>query len=130
MSSAAVAAADGGPPPVDGFTRHLAERINDYRVRNGLRPLEWSNDLVELAAEHSRDMAERRTLTHEGFSDRRRRTRSRLCVENVAHNFATPETLLDGWRQSPNHHRNVLDPGVERMGLAAAARYVTFLACG
>ena len=40
-----------------------------------------------------------------------------------------PEALLEGWRRSPTHHRNLLDPGVSRMGIAAAARYVTFFAC-
>lgn len=113
----------------EGFLRHLAQRINDYRQQQGLGPLELSDELVLLAEEHSHDMAERRQLSHEGFRERRRRTQSRICVENVAHNFPTPETLLDGWRRSPAHHRNLLEPKVARMGLYATARYVTFFAC-
>jgi len=114
---------------LDGFMRHLALRINDYRQQQGLDPLVLSDDLMRLAEEHSHDMAERRQLSHEGFRERRRRTQSRICVENVAHNFPTPETLLDGWRRSPAHHRNLVEPKVVRMGLAGTARYVTFFAC-
>jgi uncharacterized protein YkwD len=36
---------------------------------------------------------------------------------------------LEGWRHSPEHHRNLLEPKVSRMGIAADARYVTFFAC-
>lgn len=113
----------------DGFTQHLAGRINDYRIRNGLAPLNWSDELTTLASEHSQDMAGERRLSHDGFRERRRRSLSRMCVENVAHNFPTAETLLDGWRRSPGHLRNLLEPKVERMGLAASDRFVTFFAC-
>ncbi len=116
-------------PQADGYLRRLAERINDYRAQNGLAALSWSEDLAELAAEHTEDMAQRRELTHDGFRERRRRTASRICVENLAHNFPTPEALLNGWRLSPSHHRNLLEPKVLRIGLAAKARYVTFFAC-
>lgn len=116
-------------PPPDGYLRRLAEHINDYRAQHGLAPLSWSDDLTELAAEHTEDMVQRRELTHDGFRERRRRTASRICVENLAHNFPTPEALLNGWRLSPAHHRNLLEPKVLRMGLAAKARYVTFFAC-
>jgi len=111
------------------FTHHLANLINAYRAQNGLGPLEVAEDLADLALEHSASMSERRQLSHEGFRARFQRTRSRLCVENVGWNHRTPEALLEGWRLSPAHHRNLLDPGVSRMGIAAAARYVTFFAC-
>ena len=74
-------------------------------------------------------MATQRRLSHDGFHSRLGRTTSRLCVENVGWNYPTAEALLDGWRHSPEHLRNLLDPKVRRMGLAARARYVTFFAC-
>jgi len=115
--------------PVDGFGRHLANLINRYRESQGLSPLALAQDLVTIAAEHSTDMAARRHLTHEGFHERFKRTGSRMCVENVGWNYPTAEALLEGWRKSPEHHRNLLEPKVERMGIMADARYVTFFAC-
>ena len=98
-------------------------------LRRGLAPLAAAEDLDRIADEHSGAMADVKRLSHEGFRSRLQRTRSSLCVENVAWNYRTPEALLDGWRASPAHHRNLLEPDVTRMGLATATRYVTFFAC-
>jgi len=114
---------------MDGFGRHLADLINRYRENQGLAPLTITQDLVTIATEHSTDMAVRRQLSHDGFNDRYNRTGSRICVENVGRNYPTAEALLEGWRHSPDHHRNLLEPKVSRMGIAADARYVTFFAC-
>lgn len=113
----------------DGFGRHLADLINRYRERNGLAPLTISQDLVALAGEHSASMAAQRQLTHDGFDERYTRASSRVCIENVGWNFQTAESLMDGWRHSPAHHRNLLEAKVARMGIAVAERYVTFFAC-
>ena len=115
--------------PSESFLHQLGELINGYRQRHGLAPLDLADDLAQLASEHSASMAARRQLSHEGFRSRLQSARSRVCVENVGWNFPTPEGLLEGWRQSPGHHRNLLDPGVSRMGLAVTTRYVTFFAC-
>jgi len=115
--------------PIDGFGRHLADLINRYRENHGLAPLTVTQDLVTIAAVHSTDMAVRRQLSHNGFNDRYNRTGSRICVENVGWNYPTAEALLEGWRHSPDHHRNLLEPKVSRMGIAADTRYVTFFAC-
>ena len=113
----------------EGFGRHLADLINRYRQSHGLAPLAISQDLVALAGEHSAAMAAQRYLTHEGFDERYTRARSRICIENVGRNFQTAEALMDGWRLSPAHHRNLLEAKVSRMGIAVQSRYVTFFAC-
>jgi len=37
--------------------------------------------------------------------------------------------LLEGWRLSPTHYRDLLEPKVSRMGLAVTTRHMTFFAC-
>lgn len=113
----------------DAYVRHLAGLINDYRQRHGLAPLSIAGELAALAGEHSESMSGQRRLSHEGFGSRLQRAGSRLCVENVGRGYPTAETQLDGWRHSPSHHVNLLEPAVSRMGIAASARYVTFFAC-
>src|SRR5574337_132450 len=125
LATAAAAAAQ----PMDGFNLRLADLINRYRESHGLAPLAIAQDLVTLASEHSTEMAARGRLTHDGFHDRYNRTGSRVCVENVGWNYPTAEALMDGWRHSPDHQRNLLEPKVSQMGIAADARYVTFFAC-
>jgi uncharacterized protein YkwD len=117
------------PGAADTYVRNLAALVNDYRRQNGLEPLDYADDLTALAGEHSANMAEQRQLSHDGFRARFQRASSKICVENVGRNFPTPEALLDGWRLSPAHHRNLLEAKVSRMGIAATARYVTFFAC-
>ena len=115
--------------PSDDYIRHLSPLINDYREVNGLSPLVFAENLAALADEHSVDMAAQHKLSHDGFRTRAQRTRSKVCVENVGWNDPTPETQLEGWRRSPAHDRNLLEPNVSRMGLAVTTRYVAFFAC-
>jgi uncharacterized protein YkwD len=111
------------------YARHLVQLINEYRANKGLGPLELVADLSALAAEHASQMAEQRRLSHEGFRSRFDRTRARVCVENVGVNFPHAESQLDGWRASPGHHRNLLEPKVARVGIAKSESFVTFFAC-
>ena len=120
------------PPPAvasEAYVRHLAELINGYRQRQGLPPLDFADELAALAGEHSHAMHEQRRLSHDGFRDRLRRAGSRVCVENVGQGYRSAEALLEGWRQSPAHHVNLIADDIARMGIAASARYVTFFAC-
>lgn len=119
--------ASGGE--VSSYARHLALLINQYRAHRGLAPLELALDLSAIASEHSTQMAQYGRLSHDGFYDRFDRTRARLCVENVGMNFPHAEAQLDGWRASPGHHRNLLEPKVARMGIARSRTFVTFFAC-
>ena len=117
-------------PPTDTISVvELARLINDYRRDQGLEPLDFATDLDGLAWAHTNAMADEGRLSHDGFRDRHLRTGSRICVENVARNFRTPQALLEGWQRSPSHQRNLLEPQVGRMAIAARERYVTFFAC-
>lgn len=111
------------------YARHLAVLINDYRKQHGLGPLALVEDLSAIATVHTAQMADQRRLSHDGFRGRFESTRARICVENVGWNFPFPEAQLEGWRASPGHHRNLLEPKVARMGVAASRSYVTFFAC-
>ena len=119
------------PAPIEysAYARNLAQLINEYRARNGLGPLELVSDLNALAEEHSGQMLKARRLSHDGFHSRFDRTQARICVENVGFNFPHAAAQLDGWRASPTHHRNLLEPKVSRMGIAKSQSFVTFFAC-
>lgn len=116
-------------PPTEAYVRQLGQLINDYRQQHGLQPLNFVQDLANLADEHSTRMAAQRKLSHDGFRDRAVRTRSKVCVENVGWNYPSPATQLEGWKLSPTHDRNLLEPKVSGMGLAVTTRYVAFFAC-
>lgn len=132
--AAAVAPAMAGDPapayPTEAFIGRVAALINEYRSQHRLDRLSSAAVLEQLADGHSRQMAQTGRPSHGGFRDRFRQVEGAICVENIAAHFDTPEALFEGWRRSPSHDRNLLEPRIVRMGLAARDRYVTFFACG
>jgi hypothetical protein len=111
----------------------LAEQVlaavNQYRAQQAL--VAWLPDdaLAAIAREHSRLMAQRTELGHDGFDGRFQQARSKLCVETLAAGFSDAVALVRAWRLSPTHHANLLEPRARRAGVAAVDGYVTLLAC-
>jgi uncharacterized protein YkwD len=120
----ALASEDGDYP------QRLAALVNEYRVRHGLRALAVDATIGGLAREHSAAMAKAGKLDHDGFPGRVRRSGLAMCVENVGWNYASPHRQFEGWRVSPGHDANMLDPRVDRIGIGAVDDYVTMIACG
>ncbi|HEX6004909.1 MAG TPA: CAP domain-containing protein [Burkholderiales bacterium] len=113
----------------DPFAAQLGKLINDYRAQHNVPPLTMDAPLSELAYEHAARMAGDKRLSHYGFEERFAKAGSPRCVENVGWNQRTPEAEFAGWRDSPTHAQNLLDPGVTRMGIGIQDRYVAFFAC-
>jgi len=120
-------AADGAGD--SALAEQVHEAVNSYRASQQLPALRLSAELAQLAAEHSQTLSARRQLTHAGFQARFERARRQTCVENLAAGFTRPEPMLAGWRQSADHHRNLLDARVQEVGVASVAGHVTWLAC-
>jgi uncharacterized protein YkwD len=112
------------------YSQRLAALVNQYRVGHGLPALMVDTTVAGLAREHSAAMAKAGQLNHDDFPSRVRRSGLAMCVENVGWNYRSPEGQFDGWRASPGHDRNMLDPRVNRMGIGTVADYVTMIACG
>ena len=123
-----------GPLPdcADADARHgdlLRMHINQYRRSNGLKPLVSDRKLVGIAADHSLYLCRKGILNHDNFHGRFRRAMRRVCVENVARNYRSAYAEFMGWRSSPDHNINLLDPDISRVGLARKGDYITFFAC-
>ena len=130
--------ADRDPPSGQpSFYRSLAEAgvqvdaaaaqsmISGYRHNNGLSGVTIDPELMRLAEEQSRTMAERNKLDHDigrPFPERLRRGGydAKVAVENVSAGYHTLAEAFSGWRDSPPHRANMLNGGVSRMGIAAA----------
>jgi len=112
------------------YPQLLGALVNEYRASHGLPALIVDTTVAGLAREHSAAMAKAGQLNHDDFPSRVRRSGLAMCVENVGWNYRSPEGQFDGWRASPGHNRNMLDPKVDRMGIGAVADYVTMIACG
>jgi uncharacterized protein YkwD len=125
--------ASEAPPPAGtpSSYRNLAEggqldaaaaqsMISGYRANNGLGAVVIDPSLMQLAEEHSRNMAARDKLDHDvGKAQRIRGARSKVAVENVSAGYHTLAEAFSGWRESPPHRANMLNKGVTRIGIAA-----------
>lgn len=113
----------------DEYATRVLSAVNRYRESAGLPSLQTQPALRRLAAEHSSGMAQVRRPSHDGFARRFARAGGYVCVENVAQGFRVPEQVILGWRASPDHHRNLLEPRVRFVGVASEGSFVTFFAC-
>jgi uncharacterized protein YkwD len=106
--------------------------VNDYRASKGLKPLTWSKRLTAAARFQALYMAENDYVGHSqgslfgwfakyptvkeraGAYDYKWRT----LAENVAGGQETWEIVFKGWRESPGHNANILNPDVTEIGIA------------
>ena len=125
--AAAASAATLADP--SAYASELDALVSRYRGERHVGALARDAKLDGLAREHSRTMTQAHRLSHDGFESRFRRSGYAMCVENVGWNYPTPSDQLAGWKSSPGHDRNLLDPRVKHAGVGVAGDYITFIAC-
>ena len=126
-------------PADDGLNLGVAadavvERTNAFREAHDLPPLKQNGDLRETAAYFAQYMAETDSYGHgaDGNSPAQRAEEHGYdyCVvlENIAYAYDSAgfdqqkliDQFFEGWRDSPTHRENMLDPDVTETGLAIA----------
>lgn len=109
--------------------------ISLYRANHGLGPLAVDPALQRIAETQARAMAADGNISHDAHATLRRRLDAagfakNKAVENVSAGYHTLAEAFSGWRDLPPHNRNMLAPGMKRMGLATAfapgAKYKVF----
>jgi uncharacterized protein YkwD len=89
---------------------------NKFRKSKRLPPLEIREDLNAIAQKHTDNMAKGRVgFGHSGFDKREDQARKKFpgathFAENVAYGSPTGEDVVDGWKKSAGHRRNMLGP--------------------
>jgi uncharacterized protein YkwD len=121
-------------PDLDEAAQEIVDRTNEFRRNQDRQSLEVDAQLEETARYFADFMARTDKYGHEADgttpSDRARDQGYDLCIvsENLAFQFSSAgfatEELVDaaveGWKQSPGHRKNMLDPDVTETGVALA----------
>ncbi|HWA96609.1 MAG TPA: CAP domain-containing protein [Terracidiphilus sp.] len=109
---------------VPGGGEQLMALANRARAQNGAGPLRWDPQLAEAARRHTLLMAQEGPIAHRyggeaGLSDRAGQAGAHfsLIEENVAVG-PSPSEIHDEWMHSPGHRSNLLNPEVNRVGIA------------
>ena len=105
---------------IESLEEQCLGEVNRVRKSYNLAPLEFSEELLEVARDYSRRMAEENFFSHndpEGRTVRERvghaNIRWRMVGENLAYSngYINPVAAsMSGWMESPGHRRNLLDP--------------------
>jgi uncharacterized protein YkwD len=105
----------------------LLELANQARAEAGAGPLKWDENLAIAAREHCLRMAAEGPLSHRfpgelDVSQRAGKAGAHFSIieENVALG-PTPAEIHEGWMHSSAHRTNMLNPAVDRVGIAVVA---------
>jgi len=117
----------GRPQPIQPESWQIVLLANQARAAQGAGPLKWDPALAEAAQEHCLRMAAEGPISHQyrGEPDVSGRAGQAgahfsLIEENVAY-ASTPVAVHEGWMHSEGHRTNLLNPKVDRVGVAVVA---------
>ncbi len=121
-------------PDLDRVARTIVERTNAFRKEEGRPEVKMDPKLVETARYFAGYMARTDEYGHKADGKRPAERAEKhgydycLISENIAYVFDsrgyTAEKMTDqfvtGWKESPGHRKNMLDPDVTETGVAVA----------
>jgi uncharacterized protein YkwD len=118
----------GGGYSPDGEERAFLDLINNYRRQNGAGNLSLQNQLGAAADHHSQDMAQKNYFSHtlsNGDSAEKNiehfgYTNWSFVGENIAAGQETAEAVMDAWKSSPEHDRNMRNKNFTEIGIGRA----------
>ncbi len=96
------------------LTQEVLQLVNRNRAAHGLNALVIDAAITETALQHSQAMADKRVpFGHQGFKQRMQHLYSTVTgthagAENVAYNYKSAQSVVDGWMQSRGHRHNLL----------------------
>jgi len=100
------------------------DMISIYRANKGLSALKLDPALQRAAQEQALAMARADRMNHDIGGSLMSRLSGRLDhtrgVENISAGYHTLAEAFSGWRDSPAHNKNMLNPDMRRMGIATA----------
>ena len=105
--------------------RQLFEALNRERTAQGLSALQWDNALFKAARHHALLMLNLNRLEHQLPSESNlegRLAEAGARFGAIAENIAigpNPRIIHAGWMDSPGHRKNILDPRLTSVGIAA-----------
>ncbi|MGI5835266.1 MAG: CAP domain-containing protein [Chloroflexota bacterium] len=114
------------------LTQQVVDLVNQERLKAGLLPLKWNEQLAAAATAYAQDMASRNFFSHhspEGTTPVERAQSAGyeaygwggLYVgENLARGFPTAEGAVQGWMASEGHRNNILHDKYRETGVGVA----------
>jgi uncharacterized protein YkwD len=109
------------------MVQEILEAVNEYRSNLGLASLSDHQVSETLALNHSAYMAENNEASHDNFfqrSDYLINKGAESVSENVAYGYATAQSVLQGWLESPSHKAALEGDEFTHTGIAVVSNEV------
>jgi uncharacterized protein YkwD len=112
------------PLPVDAA--RTASLVSAFRAEHGLAPVGVDSRLMQAAAEQAQSMGERDRISHSLKGSLARRVSNAgydwgATAENLGAGYPSLDDAVSAWKGSAGHRRNLLNPAVDKIGVAAVA---------
>lgn len=123
------ACSTGGPKPVSPIhvdAGRAASLISAYRAQNGLGRVSVDSRLMSAAADYARAMGQRDKINHRIGGSLPKRISAAgynwgAAAENLAAGYSSLDEAMRGWKASAGHRKNLLNPNVTEIGIAAVS---------
>lgn len=90
----------------------ILELINDYRLNEGLSPLNNLGIIKSTAYSHTDYMITQNNVSHDNFFQRKsylvNNAGANTVSENVAYGFTSAESVVNAWINSEGHRNNIV----------------------
>lgn len=100
------------PPAAKTIEIEILELINNYRINEGLEPLNNHNIIKSVAYTHTDYMVETDNVSHDNFFQRKNslidNASATKVSENVAYAFSSAESVVNAWINSEGHRHNIV----------------------
>ncbi|HNQ43530.1 MAG TPA: CAP domain-containing protein, partial [Candidatus Cloacimonadota bacterium] len=113
------------------FELEIWRYTNIERARYGISPLNYDENLADLAKLHTKNMIDKKFFAHidhlgDAVAQRKTKYQPNLIVSSIGENLGkfinsaktfSPQECVTGWMNSPDHRKNILDPDYTHMGV-------------
>lgn len=113
---------------LSAFQNKVAQLVNQERAKEGLQPLVVKMDLTNVAQVKAEDMATNKYFSHTSPTHgspfdmmKKFGINYSYAGENIAMGYTTPESVMEGWMNSPGHKKNILNPNFKEIGIGYTA---------
>ena len=116
----------------EGSKKQVFDITNIIRERFDLYPLEWDETVSTVAYEHSKDMKNQEYFSHDSpeFGSLAERLDVNgidynAAAENIAKDYIDGPAVVEGWLNSDDHRKTLLDDKYTNLGVGVYQRYYT-----
>lgn len=115
-STKQIANSDIADVSIAKIEKTVVQLVNEYREKQGLKPLKVIDAITEVSEQHSQNMGIKKVaFGHDGFNKRYEALKKSMprvggAAENVAFGNTSIQQIVEGWIKSPGHRKNMEGP--------------------